>query len=126
MGFAILRAIVTGNSGDSSVNDVLPNTVTIGPSGNIPKIPLAVIEQIANGHGWEDHQGEFRDWSQSDYQQAVQDTIDDPSDYKSLQDGRKAYWNDKLDMVVVVNPQDPDGGTAFRPKDGKDYFNRLK
>lgn len=61
---------------------------------------------------------------QSDYQKAIQDTIDDPSDVKTLSNGRRAYWNDKQDMVVIEDPSNPDGGTAFRPIDGKVYFDR--
>ena len=50
-------------------------------------------------------------------------------DYPRLSAGRKAYWDDKTGTVVIVvitNPKDPDGGTAFRPVRGKDYFKDLQ
>jgi filamentous hemagglutinin len=43
-----------------------------------------------------------------------------------LPSNRLAYWNDQEQTVVIVNPHDPDGGTAFRPDDGKAYFDDLK
>jgi hypothetical protein len=44
------------------------------------------------------------------------------SNVKKLSDGRTAYWNDKEKMVVIRDPRGADGGTAFRPRDGKVYF----
>jgi RHS repeat-associated protein len=46
IGLGILKNILTGNSGDSTVQDVLPNTVTIGPSSNAPNIPLKVLNVL--------------------------------------------------------------------------------
>ena len=37
-----------------------------------------------------------------------------------LSGGRTAYWNDGT--VVIRNPGAADGGTAFRPTNGYDYF----
>jgi hypothetical protein len=37
--------------------------------------------------------------------------------------GRTAYWDDEEGIMVIDNPNDPLGGTAFKP-DEKDYFNR--
>lgn len=34
--------------------------------------------------------------------------------------GRTAFWRDGT--VVIRNPRAPDGGTAFQPTDGYDYF----
>ena len=48
------------------------------------------------------------------------------SDVKQLSKGRSAYWNDQEKMVVIRDPKSPDGGTAFRPTNGKAYFNNLK
>lgn len=39
---------------------------------------------------------------------------------RTLSAGRTAYWNDGI--VVIRNPGAVDGGTAFRPTDGYDYF----
>jgi filamentous hemagglutinin len=90
--------------------------------GRIWVTPEAIASQIANGHSWDKHQGEFPGWSQGDFQRAVEETIQSPDDVKGLSDGRTAYWNDKESMVVIHDPSSPDGGTAFRPTDGKAYF----
>jgi hypothetical protein len=44
------------------------------------------------------------------------------SDVKQLSNGRTAYWSDKEKMVVIHDPYNPDGGTAFRPTQGRYYF----
>ena len=33
-----------------------------------------------------------------------------------------AYWDDDEQAIVITNPDDPDGGTAFKPGRGKAYF----
>jgi filamentous hemagglutinin len=53
--------------------------------------------------------------------------VQNPDEVKQLSNGRTAYWNDKEKMVVIHDPKSPDGGTAFRPTNGKAYFdNSLK
>jgi hypothetical protein len=39
---------------------------------------------------------------------------------RDLSGGRTAYWHDGV--VVILNPLAPDGGTAFKPRTGIDYF----
>ena len=38
----------------------------------------------------------------------------------------RAIWDDKSGTVVIRNPKDPDGGTAFRPTLVKTYFDKQK
>jgi pyocin large subunit-like protein len=83
-------------------------------------------EQIANGHAFEKHASEFGDITQDEFQDLVQDTIENPSDSKALSNGRTAYWNESQQMVVITNPNAADGGTAFMPSAGVTYFNNLK
>ncbi len=45
---------------------------------------------------------------------------------KQLSNGRSAYWDDASGMVVIRNPNAVDGGTAFKPTNGKSYFNNLR
>jgi hypothetical protein len=40
--------------------------------------------------------------------------------HRGLSGGRTAYWRDGT--VVIRNPKAADGGTAFQPTDGYDYF----
>ena len=79
-------------------------------------------QEIAGGHAWMKHQAEFPGWNQSDFTKVVQATVQNPDGEKTLSRGRTAYWNEQEKMVVIRDPQNPDGGTAFRPKSGKSYF----
>ena len=87
--------------------------------------PLA--DQIANGHGWAKHKGEFPEFANaSDYARGVDNVLDNATDVRvGLERGRSAYWLD--DTVVILDPNHIDGGTMFRPKNGYDYFlNELR
>lgn len=46
------------------------------------------------------------------------DIISDASESKNLSGGRTAYLDTGSRTIVVGNPNDPDGGTAFRPEYG--------
>lgn len=35
---------------------------------------------------------------------------------------RKAYWDDTSGVIVITDPKNKDGGTAFKPTDGKNYY----
>jgi filamentous hemagglutinin len=91
----------------------------------------ASAEKIAKGHGFESHivrqSKRYADIkSQKDYQQLIEKIIRNKKDTKDLKRGRKAYWDEESDFFVVENPNDPDGGTAFRPSSGKAYFDRQE
>jgi RHS repeat-associated protein len=82
---------------------------------------------IARGHAFEKHIGEFPGLStQRDLQQLVKDVIDNPTVSKSLSGGRTAYYDEGSNTVVITNPSASDGGTAFRPTNGLEYFNGLR
>lgn len=49
-----------------------------------------------------------------------------PSEEKELKNNRRAYWDDSTQVIVIEEPGDTDGGTAFRPDDGKAYFDRTR
>lgn len=42
-----------------------------------------------------------------------------------LKDGRRAYWLEEVQTFVMANPDDCDGGTAFRPIGGRAYFDAF-
>jgi SPP1 gp7 family putative phage head morphogenesis protein len=91
----------------------------------------ASAEKIAKGHGFESHivrqSKRYADIkSQKDYQQLIEKIIRNKKDTKDLKRGRKAYWDEESGFFVVENPNDPDGGTAFRPSSGKAYFDRQE
>ena len=56
------------------------------------------------------------------FKKLIRDTMKHPDDFKELPGGRAAYWNDAEQTIVITNPEDPDGGTAFRPDEKKAYF----
>ena len=41
---------------------------------------------------------------------------------RTLENWRKAYWDDKTWTIVIHNPNAKDAWTVFRPKDWKEYF----
>jgi hypothetical protein len=42
------------------------------------------------------------------------------AEMRTLSAGRTAFW--RSGTVVIRNRRAPDGGTAFQPRDGYDYF----
>ncbi len=102
----------------SLISAVTSLPTTIGPT---------VADQISNGHAWSQHQGEFPGWSQQKFTQKIQETIDNASgsNVRNLSNGRTAYWNAQEGMVVIRDPGSPHGGTAFRPTNGRAYFEGL-
>lgn len=95
-----------------------------------PKAPNPEAKKIAEGHAYDKHVTQQKEFPEIKDKQAFAEHIDDvmanPSASKSLSGGRKAYWDDKSQTVVITNPKAVDGGTAFKPKDGKAYFDNLK
>jgi hypothetical protein len=47
--------------------------------------------------------------------------MENPRESKTLKDDRRAYRGDD-GTIVIRNPHDPDGGTAYRPDDPKAEF----
>jgi hypothetical protein len=86
-----------------------------------------VAEKIAKGHAWGKHvvkKGEFDGIvsDEKEFKELVERIISKPSESKSLENGRTAYWDDATGSVVIANPNDKDGGTCFRPGSGKEYY----
>jgi RHS repeat-associated protein len=76
-------------------------------------------------HAYDKHvvkKGEFGDISPDQFKARVKDTVTNPSDLRSLSNGRTAYWSDSQQMVVIENSTSPSQSTAFRPTNGKSYF----
>jgi len=84
-------------------------------------------QQIAKGHAWSRHKGEFPEFStEEEFAQHIDQIMKKPSSAKKLAKGREAFWDDKSKTVVIKDPGNPDGGTAFKPKAGEQYFDNLK
>jgi filamentous hemagglutinin len=90
-------------------------------------MPSADAQQIANGHAWSNHKGEFPEFStEAEFAEHIDQIMANPSASKKLARARRAYWDDTTRTVVIRDPNSPDMGTAFRPRDGKAYFDNLK
>jgi filamentous hemagglutinin len=91
------------------------------------KMPSSDAQQIANGHAWPKHRGDFPEFStEAEFAQHIDQILANPSASKSLARGRAAFWDDKTKTVVIRDPNSPDLGTAFKPSGGKAYFDNLK
>ena len=99
---------------------------TVGTSEAAEGEARDTAERIANGHAYEKHCGELNNLSRADFTSIIFDTLVHPFRAKKLPKGRSAYWNEKEQFIVIVNPSEPDGGTAFRPDTGIAYFTQLK
>jgi len=87
----------------------------------------SVSRKIARGHAYDKHvikREEFPEISSPDeFEHLIHDVMNNYDATQPLSEGRQAYWKDD---VVITNPADSDGGTAFRPVDGKKYYDNLK
>jgi RHS repeat-associated protein len=86
---------------------------------------LAVAERVTQ-HAFVKHAGEFGNITRNEFQGLVQETMANPSEVRSLSNGRTAYWSDSQQMVVIENGTAPSQSTAFRPTGGKGYFDNLR
>ncbi|WP_438287399.1 VENN motif pre-toxin domain-containing protein [Paraburkholderia phenoliruptrix] len=133
----------SGDSTNSANNDATKGGVNSAPS-NVSGADSAAnaansvrlnnqlaAEEIANGHAFDKHvidQNEFGGsiTTQQQFANQIENILNNPSATKQLSNGRSAYWDDASGMVVIRNPNAADGGTAFKPTNGKSYFNNLR
>lgn len=99
-----------------------------------------VAAKIAHGHSFTKHSDEFvkgfviagRPFpdptieSADDFAVFLTEILDDPTVSRGLSNKRIAHWDDRTGTVIIYNPLPEDCGTAFRPDDGKAYFDGLK
>ena len=90
-----------------------------------------IAQQIANGHAFEKHvlqRGEFAGLGIRTVDQfsAHIEAVMDKGLKKQLQRNRTAYWDESTRTVVIRDANSVDGGTAFQPIRGKDYFDDLQ
>lgn len=99
---------------------------------NNPKLNSQLVgEEISGGHAYDKHvtkQGEFKDLgitTKEQFASHIEKVVSNPTSVKELNNGRIAYWDQSTGTVVIRNPKVKDGGTAFRPTDGRQYFDDL-
>ena len=77
-------------------------------------------DEIAGGHAFGKHVGEFPGiTTRQQFARHIEDVVSNGV-MRPLERGRSAYWQNGT--VVIRNPNAVDGGTAFRPTNGYDYF----
>jgi RHS repeat-associated protein len=145
---AIEDIIAAIKSGPSMLAEFGRDPLKGGFALKLAMVPLTVVdgagdvEGIANaigkGHAFAKHVlehgrggGEFVGLgirTVKQFQRFVGEVIEGASgaNVRSLSRGRTAYWDDATGTVVIHDPRSPDLGTAFRPKDGRSYFEGLK
>lgn len=83
-------------------------------------------EEISGGHAFQKHvldQAEFPGiTTRQQFAGHIEDVVLN-GEMRTLSGGRTSYWQDGT--VVIRNPGHVDGGTAFRPTSGYDYFLNL-
>jgi hypothetical protein len=79
--------------------------------------------EISGGHAFDKHvvgQAEFPGvTTREEFASVIEDAVM-KGESRALSGGRTAYWRDST--VVIRHPGTVDGGTAFRPANGYDYF----
>ncbi|NOX72566.1 MAG: hypothetical protein GXP03_02695 [Alphaproteobacteria bacterium] len=90
-----------------------------------------IADAIANGHA-SDHLNDFGSFedmdveSKDDLARLVDETIDHLTDSKEFGNNKKASYNEHNNVLVIEDPNHPDGGTVFQPTEGKEYYDGLK
>ena len=70
-------------------------------------------------------QREFSNMSRPQFERRLRNILNNPTEIKSLTRGRTAYWDQKSGTVVIRDPSRIDGGTAFKPLQGKKYYDEV-
>ena len=89
----------------------------------------AVAGRIAAGHAYDKHvvaEGQFPGIaSRAAFAALIQGIIEHPTASRQLTSERMAWWDEASGTVVIANPHDRDGGTCFKPRAGRPYFDHL-
>lgn len=98
-----------------------------------------IAYKISHGHSWVNHAGEFEEKKKianlempasrkiatpEEFQSHIV-TIMDTKTPKIIPENRQVYWDDNTGTIVFYDPYSNDCGTAFRPNDGKEYYERV-
>jgi filamentous hemagglutinin len=85
-----------------------------------------VSQRIAAGHAFKKHIADFPGISTpAQFAAEIDRILRAPTATRVLRGGREAFWDALTGTVVIYNPKDPDLGTAFKPTNGRQYFDRI-
>jgi hypothetical protein len=136
--FAVTLALVVSSS--SSILISLPIAQAQTPTGCTATTTAAIAGKIANGHAWRKHRSEYitgtviaglampaspRITTIPAFKTLIQSVMGSTTK-KALPKSRKAYWGASTGTIVFHDPANPDCGTAFRPVNGKRYYDNQK
>jgi hypothetical protein len=83
----------------------------------------SIGDEISKGHAFDKHVIELGEFpgvtTREQFARVIRDAVMN-GESRALKSGRSAYWSDGT--AVIRDPSSADGGTAFRPTDGYDYF----
>lgn len=85
--------------------------------------------RIAAGHAFAKHIGEFASLgikTERQFARHIDAIMADPTAVRVLARDRTAFWDGATGTLVIRDANSVDGGTAFIPKRGIDYFNELQ
>jgi len=99
-------------------------------------MPKDIANKIAHGHAWTNHSSEFVEKKRiANLEMPETQKIGNPEEFqnhintiittktpKIISGNRKVYWDDNTGTIVFYDPHSNDCGTAFRPNDGKEYY----
>lgn len=88
-------------------------------------------KQIVDGHAFEKHVIQEKEFSGITTRQQFQEYLErimnsSETLVKNLSSGRTGFYDKISNTVIIYTPQAIDKGTAFRPKEGINYFLELK
>lgn len=110
------------------------NRILNGPAcSSVNKVRLnnsLAAREISGGHAFEKHvlsQGEFSGLirTRNQFSKHIENILNNTSILKTLRNNRTGYWHQETGTIVVRNPRALDGGTAFQPSIGFNYFHET-
>jgi hypothetical protein len=104
------------------------DSAEFAPDSNLDSVDQRA-RQIADGHAYDKHVvegGEFPEvGSRGEFAAHISEVMRSPSASQPLERDRTAYYSDDAGTIVIEDPQHLDGGTCFRPADGRAYYDRI-
>ncbi len=89
-----------------------------------------VARSIAFGHAYEKHAANVSESGElitpSSFESLILETLLNPAKRRELENGRQVFWNSEEEFLVVVNPVDPEMGTAYWPEGGIHGYKILR
>ena len=87
-------------------------------SSTVFAVDNATITSIANGHAYQKHVIEKKEYpeitSKAQFFSLIKAIVSNPTASKPLPRSRTAYWGDSTKTIVIIDPSHIDKGTAFR------------